>query len=49
MIKVTFNFFTLKIRLLTDFSTLSTVQVMFNNLKDELRVVETDPMLKKQQ
>ena len=43
------NFFTLKIRLLTDFSTLSTVQVMFNNLKDELRVVETDPMLKKQQ
>lgn len=43
------NFFTLRIKLLADFSTLSAVQVVVNNMKDELRTVETDPDLKKQQ
>lgn len=43
------NFFTLKIKLLADFSTLSTVQVVINNMKEELAVVEKDPDLKKQQ
>ncbi len=43
------NFFTLRIKLLADFSTLSAVQVVVNNMKDELRKVETDPDLKKQQ
>ena len=43
------NFFTLKIRLLADFTTLSAVQVVMNNMKEELRAIETDPDLKKQQ
>lgn len=43
------NFFTLKIRLLADFSTLSNVQVIVNNMKDELLEVEADPNLSKQQ
>ena len=43
------NFFTLKIRLLADFSTLSNVQVIVNNMKDELMEVEADPNLNKQQ
>lgn len=43
------NFFTLKIKLLADFSTLSAVQIVMNNMKEELREVETDPDLKKQQ
>lgn len=41
------NFFTLKIRLLADFSTLSNVQVVVNNMKDELNKVEDDPSLDK--
>lgn len=43
------NFFSLRIRLLADFSTLSNVQVVVNNMKDELMQVEADPDLKKQQ
>ncbi len=43
------NFFTLKIRLLADFSTLSNVQIIVNNMKDELMAVEADPNLSKQQ
>lgn len=34
------NFFSLKIKLLTDFSTLNNVQVVINNYADEIRAVE---------
>lgn len=43
------NFFTLKIKLLSDFSTLSNVQIVVNNMKEEILTVEADPNLKKQQ
>lgn len=36
------NFFSLKVELLTDFATLSTVRVIENFLKDEIEEVETD-------
>lgn len=36
------NFYTLRIKLFTDFSTLSTVRVIRDNMKDELSVVEKD-------
>ncbi len=36
------NFFTLKIRLLTDFSTLDNVQVVVNYVAEELRAIEED-------
>lgn len=36
------NFFTLKVRLLTDFSTLDNVQVVMNYVADELRAIEED-------
>jgi rod shape-determining protein MreC len=36
------NFYTLRIKLLTDFSTLSTVRVIENMLSDELKQIETD-------
>ena len=35
------NFFTLRIRLFSDFSTLSTVQVVVNNYRDELLSLES--------
>lgn len=34
------NFFTLKVKLFADFSTLSTVQVVVNNYRDELKALE---------
>ncbi len=37
------NFFTLKVRLFTDFSTLSTVRVVIDNMTEELKTVESDP------
>ncbi|MCM1293004.1 MAG: rod shape-determining protein MreC [Bacteroides sp.] len=37
------NFFTLKIKLFTDFSQLSTVRVVIDNMTDELKMVEADP------
>ena len=41
------NFFTLRIRLLTDFSQLSTVRVIANDMTDELMFVEnSDPETK---
>lgn len=36
------NFYTLRIKLFTDFSTLSTVRVIRDNMKDELTAVEKD-------
>ncbi|MDE6090093.1 MAG: rod shape-determining protein MreC [Duncaniella sp.] len=36
------NFYTLRIKLFTDFSTLSTVRVIRDNMKDELTVVEKE-------
>lgn len=38
------NFFTLRIRLLTDFSQLSTVRIIANALKDEIIKVETESL-----
>lgn len=37
------NFYTLKVRLSTDFSKLSTVRLVVDNLADELREIEKDP------
>lgn len=37
------NFFTLRIRLLSDFSHLSTVRVISSNMLNEIRQIETDP------
>lgn len=37
------NFYTLRVRLSTDFSKLSTVRLVIDNLADELREIETDP------
>ncbi|MCM1075917.1 MAG: rod shape-determining protein MreC [Bacteroides sp.] len=36
------NFYTLRIKLFTDFSTLSTVRVIRDNMRDELAIVEKD-------
>ncbi|MDE6144842.1 MAG: rod shape-determining protein MreC, partial [Muribaculaceae bacterium] len=36
------NFYSLKVELLTDFATLSTVRVIENFLKEEIEEVETD-------
>lgn len=36
------NFHTLKVNLFTDFSTLSTVRVIVDNMADELKAIETD-------
>ena len=36
------NFYTLRIKLFTDFSTLSTVRVIRDNMKDELATVEKE-------
>lgn len=38
------NFFTLRVKLLTDFSQLSTVRIIANALKDEIMRVETDSL-----
>ncbi len=40
------NFYTLRVKLFTDFSTLSTVRVIRDKMKDELSAVETDPEIK---
>lgn len=40
------NFYSLRVELLTDFATLSTVRVIRNFLKDELETVETDAVNK---
>lgn len=37
------NFYTLRVKLFTDFSKLSTVRVVIDNLAEELRIVEQDP------
>ncbi len=37
------NFFTLRIRLFTDFSRLSTVRLVVDNMEQELKMIETDP------
>lgn len=37
------NFFALKIKLFTDFSKLSTVRIVIDNMADELKFVESDP------
>ena len=37
------NFYTLRIKLFTDFSKLSIVRVVVDNMADELRIVEQDP------
>lgn len=36
------NFYSLRVRLLSDFTTLSTVRVLENAFKDEIKVIETD-------
>ena len=36
------NFYTLRVRLFTDFSKLSMVRVIIDNMADELRIVEQD-------
>ena len=38
------NFFTLRVKLLTDFSQLSTVRIISNALKDEIVNVETEAL-----
>lgn len=40
------NFYSLRIKLFTDFSTLSTVRVIRDNMRPELREVEKDPEIK---
>lgn len=40
------NFYTLRVRLFTDFSTLSTVRIIRDNMKEELADVEKDPEIK---
>ena len=40
------NFYSLRIKLFTDFSTLSTVRVIRDNMREELREVEKDPEIK---
>ena len=40
------NFYTLRIKLFTDFSTLSTVRVIRDNMKEELAEVEKDIEIK---
>lgn len=40
------NFYVLRVKLFTDFTTLSTVRVIRDNLKDELTIVEKDPEIK---
>ena len=40
------NFYTLRIKLFTDFSTLSTVRVIRDSMKDELKEVEKEPEIK---
>lgn len=40
------NFFTLRVKLFTDFSTLSTVRVIRDKMKEELTAVEKDPEIK---
>ncbi len=37
------NFYTLRVKLFTDFSRLSTVRVVIDNMSDELKSVESDP------
>lgn len=37
------NFFTLRIKLFTDFSQLSTVRIIIDNMAEELKIVELDP------
>lgn len=36
------NFYTLRVKLFTDFSTLSTVRVIRDNMRDELATVEKE-------
>lgn len=40
------NFYTLRVKLFTDFSTLSTVRVIRDHMKDELTAVEKEPEIK---
>lgn len=40
------NFYTLRVKLFTDFTTLSTVRVIRDMMKDELAIVEKDPEIK---
>lgn len=40
------NFYTLRVKLFTDFSTLSTVRVIRDNMKEELTTVEKEPEIK---
>ena len=40
------NFYTLSVKLFTDFSTLSTVRVIRDKMKDELTAVEKEPEIK---
>ena len=40
------NFYTLRVRLFTDFSTLSTVRVIRDNMRDELATVEKELEIK---
>ena len=40
------NFYTLRVKLFTDFSTLSTVRVIRDKMKDELTAVEKEPEIK---
>lgn len=37
------NFYTLRVKLFTDFSTLSTVRIVIDKMADELKIVEQDP------
>ena len=41
------NFFTLRIKLFTDFSRLSTVRIISNDNIEEVQTVETDPVIEK--
>lgn len=40
------NFYTLRVKLFTDFSTLSTVRVIRDNMKQELQTVEKELQIK---
>ncbi|MCM1519802.1 MAG: rod shape-determining protein MreC [Lachnoclostridium sp.] len=40
------NFFALRVKLFTDFTTLSTVRIIDDHLSEELHMVETDPVIK---
>ncbi len=37
------NFYTLRVKLITDFSRLSTIRVIANSLKDEVELIEKNP------